>query len=638
MARGRASTALVILTPSHGRAQAPCVSEQHSPESSVAARHAHDAGPESGALSGTGLIEQERKRRRLRLVLGLGMLVVLGAGAYGILAYNDARARERVNAAYGSLVRCIVGEPLEPGERASVRFRATQLTAMAVPIAQRAKPGELPWPQTCAPHAHRLTEALRDAGRATKDEKALTAASERLAKLLQEDKSISADLTEAIELVWADAQSEQVQARSAFDVPLPPAPARPFNADRLKAFAPLSPKSFSLSTVHEEPAFGPTLRFVIDQKEIPNGPALCTSAHGTQAVKCQKLPPPIAALSPGLRLWGTGEDPSPPYVFAGDRGSAGILRSDSGERIDAAMTYGASLRKDGGFSFLSWDEKEKKVRLTQRTAGRQSASLLWSTDDVGNPYYNVGLLWDQLVWKAVANDGGLKLFTRGLGGGDKDTEIGELAEPSRITPEDEEPHIAGCRTPEATIVRVRGSHNEQMAFRSGDRWLAPVLVNGLGGQLTCRAAEGTITRIDYGQEDARYAPTLVQNRCSAAGCRTTHVTMKVLTGGIREMLPQGPAQVVATDIEGKLLVVWSPGGAGGVRMRIGPIEEIAKAPDVVVYDDFLQDSAIKPLTTLFEMRLLSRGDAALLLLSTFSGVHVLHIDGAGKITPTPVAW
>src|SRR5262249_4175807 len=143
---------------------------------------------------------------------------------------------------------------------------------------------------------------------------------------------------------------------------------------------------------------------------------------------------------------------------------------------------------------------------------------------------------------------------------------------SRITPDDEEPHIAGCRTPEATIVRVRGLHNEQMAFRSADRWLAPVLVNGLGGTLTCRASEGTITRVDGDREDGRYAPSIVQNRCSAAGCRTAHVTMKVLTGSVREMLPSNEAHIAATDVDGKLLVVWSAGDAGGLRMRMGPIE------------------------------------------------------------------
>ena len=73
-------------------------------------------------------------------------------------------------------------------------------------------------------------------------------------------------------------------------------------------------------------------------------------------------------------------------------------------------------------------------------------------------------------------------------------------------------------------------------------------------------------------------------------------------------------------------------------MKAGLAEEIGKQPAAALFDDLVQDGAVKGLPTLFELRMLSRGDVALLLVSTVAGVHVLSIDGAGKVTPMPVEW
>ena len=90
------------------------------------------------------------------------------------------------------------------------------------------------------------------------------------------------------------------------------------------------------------------------------------------------------------------------------------------------------------------------------------------------------------------------------------------------------------------------------------------------------------------------------------------------------------------DLDGKLLVVWAAGERGGVRMRLGPIETIAAAPEVILYDDLVKDGRVQSLSTLFDLKLFSREGFALLILSTVTGVHGLRIDADGKVTPLAI--
>jgi hypothetical protein len=94
--------------------------------------------------------------------------------------------------------------------------------------------------------------------------------------------------------------------------------------------------------------------------------------------------------------------------------------------------------------------------------------------------------------------------------------------------------------------------------------------------------------------------------------------------------------VDAVDLDGKLLVVWAAGERGGVRMRLGPIETIGTAPDVVLYDDMMKDGHVGSLSTLFDLKLFSREGYALLLLSTQTGVHGVRIDANGTVAPLSV--
>ena len=70
-------------------------------------------------------------------------------------------------------------------------------------------------------------------------------------------------------------------------------------------------------------------------------------------------------------------------------------------------------------------------------------------------------------------------------------------------------------------------------------------------------------------------------------------------------------------------------------MRLAPIEQIAVADDVVLFDDRVKEGHIVDKSDLIEIRGVSVQDHALILLGMTSGVWALGIDAAGKSGPSP---
>lgn len=598
--------------------------------------------PESVPGSGLELALLEKRAKRRRLLIAVGGLVLLGGVIAGGLTYHAKEQRKQVDVAFGELSKCLLGPPLD-GEPASLRFRRVQLSAVAVPPGERGKPGEPVWPATCATYSHKLAERADAAGLGKKGEAGIGKVAEALAARLKEDGSLTANLGEPIDHLWNEAASAKLSDLAAPDVKSPADPAESLDADALKAAPGLSPKSFALDALQTSPYPTGTLRFLIDDKDMPKGPALCrlagTVADGpneTPKVQCKTLGA-LAKASPGLRLWGTSEADVDPWIFAGDRGAGGIFKPD-GTSPAAVMTYGAHLREDGALDYLFWDDEESKVRRG-RIGGGEVDELIFSTDDVGNPYYSVGVLWGHIVSKGWSKSGNLALFARPIDGDEKDTVlVGELAEPGRVHGSDDFPHVSGCRTSDAIIARVRGSSGDQLAFLSGSKWQAPLFASGLGAAMVCRGNEVVLTRLAPGHVGSRFVPILHQNRCSAAACKEAEVSMTEITAGVEELYPQGAKHIQAVDVGGKVLVVWNPGEPYGLRMKIDSIDNLGKAPMRVLFDDLRQEQTVRSPSSLFGFSLLSRGDVGVIVLSTVAGVHLLQVDPEGKLTPVAVEW
>lgn len=601
-----------------------------------------DAGaPEPPGPESIDAITADRKRRRARLLWGgLAALILVGGGGAAVLAYQDAQARARADGAYSAFHRCVLGPGLEPGERPSRRLRAVQLAAMGLDDKQRAPEKDVPWPARCAPLAHALGEVLADSGKA--DRKALGQKVEALAKELKEPRAFAADLSGPLEEIWPAAEQAGL-ALAASAVEGPPAAALSLDADALGKVEPLAKSSTSLAGLSVEPHAGGPLRVLADDRALPTAPFLCTFPAAPAGVSCARLPAPIAGMRQGLRLLATADDDAAPLVFAGNRGSEGVYRGDTGELVDRLYSYGGFAASDGFAAVLGWDEEKREPLLVRAAKGAKAERAVVKPDfEVGNTYYSAQVLWGQLLLRGVKEGAGRRLYAEevrrsGAALGDP-VDVGPLQEPGLIRGgADEPPHIAGCRAGADLVVRVKGYDNDFMSFWSGGRWSQPVSPDLTGGTLSCDRAGAAITRIEPAGSDNPWKTSISHLRCNSAGCRRALVRMEQMLPGGRELAPR-EGRVDAADLGGKLLVVWAAGERGGVRMRLAPPEQIAAAKDVVLFDDLVKEGRVQPLSTLFELRVLSREGFAVVLLSTVAGVHAIRVEPDGKLTPLGAEW
>ncbi len=251
------------------------------------------------------------------------------------------------------------------------------------------------------------------------------------------------------------------------------------------------------------------------------------------------------------------------------------------------------------------------------------------------------MLWDGVMLRGVTKENRRRLFALSVARSGavvgEPVDVGELAEAGLVQGgADEPPHITGCKTAEAMVVRVKGYDNDFMSFRLGGKWSEPVSPELTGGTLSCSKNTATVTRVEPAGDSSSHRTSIRQAHCTSAGCKTQMMRMEQLLHQRMEFAPK-EGHVDGVDLDGKLLVVWAAGERGGVRMRLAPIEAIATAPDVILYDDLIKDGHVQSLSTLFDLKLFSREGFAVLILSTVTGVHGLRIDADGKVTPLAVS-
>ena len=596
-------------------------------------------GPESDTMEALAR-DRGRRTRRLALFGGVFALAV-GGGLFGLTRYQEAQSTAHIEGAWGALSRCLVGKPLDAGERVDTRFRALQLTAMALPEPQRAPAGGHAWPGRCASLSYALSEALKDGGKAAKGEKDLAFWAEALAKQLKEGTSFTADLGENLTHTWEEADKARLPATAGPEQPPTPALPHPLDADSLARGTPLTKAPFSLKSLYTDLHPNQKLHFLVDEKSIPQSPFLCTITG--QKAQCATLPKAITDTHQGVRLLGTADDEAAPLIFAGKRGNAGVYRADTGEQVDRIFSYGGHAAKDGFSALLGWNESDEELRLIRKASSdaKKDTTLLKPDFRIGNYYYNAQVLWDHVLLRGVTKSNSRRLFAQSLTRGDKlgePVDVGELSEAGlHDGGPDEPPHISGCRTAEIMVVRVKGYDNEFVSFLVNGKWSTPVLVPATGGTLSCRKADAAITGVYPSGQDSAWKTTVEQRRCTTAGCTYDEIRMEQLLSGQLEFSPK-ESRAVAADLDGKMLVVWSAGDRGGVRMRLGAADQIAKAEDVIVFDDLVKDGKVQSLSTLFDMRIFSREGYAILVMSTVSGVHAVRITADGKFAPLAIEW
>ncbi len=570
----------------------------------------------------------QKRWRKVVLFGGIGAVVVAGL-AYAVVRAADSKSAASLDGAWTDLNTCLLGAPLKEGESAAARASAVQLAVVGMAKEKRGKPGEAPWPSSCAPAAYTVAE---HAGAAEHGD-ALKVSADALAKALKEDANAVTDLAPLVDKLWADAKKSAIKIGAPGKGPTAPAPAAVvFTRDAFAAMPKFLSGDFLLSDVREQASTAPPrVRFLVDSKNAAAGPALCAAAPGDATIRCVKVPAEPAKMSPGLSLGGTTEDRAQPFYFAGDRGQLGIFPPSGDKIVAAAVSPGAVSRADGTFLALAKNDKGKDIQLVVAPpsgAPRTSPLLSGSDLDAGQL---AGVFWDWLVYKGPARGGPAKIFARKVGNNGPEGAPVEIGTTDEAPPGNEkEAIVTGCRSDDGIAVRIAGGASDVLALFAGGRWAAPVKTATRGGALTCRGVEAVSTQITHAIDQNRNFPTIRQARCAASGCTTTAVNVREILGSVADIAPADASGIAAADVNGKLLLVWNAGGAGGLRMRFAPAERIKEAEDVVITDGRDASGSAKT-SILTEVRVLSGSTHAVLLVGTTTGVRALTVDGTGAV-------
>ena len=334
-----------------------------------------------------------------------------------------------------------------------------------------------------------------------------------------------------------------------------------------------------------------------------------------------------------------------PFVFAGERGKSGIYRSDTGERLvgqaRVRRLHGATALDDGSLGYLVWHDKPAETHFVRIALdGSRRETTVVSRQESGNPYYSTSIFWSHVVYKSVKEgQDGIRLIVRDIdaaGGLGAPVDVGRLAETGQIEGgEDEEPHLLGCRSGDTTVIRAKGWRDTYVSFLVGGSWTAPVEARGLGGKLECRPGEAIVSRVWGMPSGSAYRTGVDVWRCTASGCDDRSIVVNRVLADNKDTLPREARSVRATDIDGKLLLVWSAGEHGGLRTRFGTAGELPGVPDTILYDDRIREGTYRPESTMVDFDLFPTAHGALLLLGTVDGVFAYLFDANGK--PTPVA-
>lgn len=586
--------------------------------------------------SSADFARMSKKRYRWVYVAAAG-LVAIGAIVFVALRGMEREQQRQIAVSWSEFGACLLGGPLAPGETPASRVRNGQLSIMGVTLDKRAKFGDYSWPASCARYGHAVSETLRGRGKTD----GLAESAEKLAKALKDEKNDTADLAAAIDRAWVDAGAMGLKLEPVGQVAPPPPAQSPLSIDTLPASARLLGKTFPLANIRPQMFPHPTLWFVLDQPEGSGAPLLCSATADDPAIRCRSVPEGAAKLGPGLKLWGTTDDGTEPLMFAGDRGSAGIVRASDGAKVADVMTYGAWARADGSSTFLVWNEGEKAVRAAHYPKdGAPSEKKLIDSKDIGNPYYVTGLMWGWLVYEAYDSAADeIRLYARKLpdAGGDPGPLLvaGKVWEQGVIRTYQEEPELMGCRTNKGMAVVVSGRSRDSVSLFADGKWTTPVPSEQAGGTLTCQGLEVATTSVAFSEKMNKYWPIVSQSRCNVSSCTSATVALEDLIPGLVDIAPTDRRQVQAVSVAESLALIWHGGDAGGVRMRFAPIERIRDVADKVLYDD-VTEGGKRVLSNLLEMRVIPGEGFSLLLLSTTKGVYVLRVDAAGNVAPAAI--
>jgi hypothetical protein len=594
----------------------------------------------SGPLSRTGEGEGDAPAGVPRHRLGWLLAAAVGVAGVAAVIFGAHRALERHDLAmrHAELATCLLGSPLKAGESAGARVHRIQLAAIGGASESIGTAGEPPWPMRCWVQADALEKALVDDVRNDAWTKSVEVLTHQLAQIHSLDST--ADLSGPVDAVFEEAAAANLDWTPSGAVTLPPAPVDAPTIDSLERGHPMFPKAFSTGKMFLSPFADAIVRFVID--DAPNGgPKLCSFTQPKRPIRCRTLAPPASQHSPGLRLWGTAADDVEPFVFGGARGRDGVFRAETGamavERSDHGA-YGASSRTGGALDYLVWQSAPPGQMLWRHldADGRTHETSVLRGENIGYPYYTTALLWDWFVFRKVVDEQ-IHLFVRRLPV--DGTNPGPVEDLGATGPfggqinglEEGEPHVAGCRAGDTIVLRAKGWNRQHLWLRSAGRWTQPIEVPGTGGVLTCHEGEAVLTTVT-----AEGPPSVSQHRCTSGGCTLHSIVVRSVANGDR--VPRSPSNLAIVDLGSQLLMVYYAGIAGGLRLRLAPIDRLDDASDTVLLDDHVKGGAFVSESQFSGFRVMAAEGGALLFVHTTAGVFAYWVDEATEpsVLPQPL--
>lgn len=583
-----------------------------------------------GSRTILNFVHAAKRRRRLLLIGAAVTAAVAGVVAFGVLRYLSAQAATRVVESYGGLSQCLLGDPLKEGEKASVRYRAIQLGALTNADATRAS-GQPGWPERCAIYAHQLNESLSQTDLGEAGGKPLVDSAKALAEALEQKDSYFADLSAPLDKAFEDARAAGIALAPPADVPAPPTPTIAFDVDSVGPAARMSKEQLELGGLVVERHTSGTIRLLAGAEARKAEPSLCTFRR--KSATCVPLAKPIAdAASAGLSLASSADEEAPTLVFAGG-GASGILRSDTGAPFEAMKSLGGHVALDGFTTALVLDGDRLALLRSDGDDVAKSAASPGLRLKVHRPELDAQLLWGHVLF-VTHDDGALALAAapvdakRGLG---EVSEVGPLAKlPVKAIEAATAARIDGCHSGETIVARVAAGEASYLSFRIGDRWSKPLKAAPVGGTLSCHHKEAAITHV-ASQGGTAVTSAITQQTCTPTACQSQSVVVADVLSGEAGLAPTG--EISAVGLGSRVLFVWQAGQRGGLRMRLAAPNELAKAPDTVLFDGHVDGGAVVAQSTVLTHRVLAAEEFALVLVNTPRGVFVLRVAEDGKVTP-----
>jgi len=556
------------------------------------------------------LLVQQRQRMVRRWITSLGALgAVAGLGACALVLHDRHVHRAERQQAWDRLTTCLAGTTASVSpEEASLRVRQTQLAVLGAPADRQRERGLPVWPARCSPFAHRLATAARTEGSAP----ALADSGERMANALSEPEVSTANLESHVRALFTAAADAHLQTNRATDVPEAPAPASPLHLATLPKAARIPGDSVTVLGIHPSSLSDGASRIIVGG--LLPGRAACAFDPTAMALTCSPLSAPKRPrITAGLKVFCIrGHMKLVGHEIAMPRPEGEATALESGEfSVPGTPVPCPSALEDGGLAYLA----------TIRPAHGPSE--------------------ERLV--RISAEGAYSEYRMAPQGPREESALGDLDDAARTQEaSNEAPTLGRCRMGGTEVLALGGRGNVHLSFLEAHRWSVPISSRGTVGGLQCAPGEAILTRVHAPVDLTGSAPpspffagTLEETHCTASACTPRTLDLTQMLSHSTDLFPLHETSVATAYVDGKLLVVWSAGTRGGLRMRMAPMDAIATVPDTVLYDDHIRAGTFQDISTLLAFRMAASASGAILFLETVEGTFALRIGATGTVEPLP---